>query len=131
MTDGNDTIYGLWGNDTLRGGRGDDYLSGGAGSDTYLYARGDGHDRLEDSGSEHDRLVFTDIQASEVTVESDGDSVTLRVAESLAGAGDGGSVLLPGHHRGKVIDEIAFADGVSWSSAELLQRLQTPAPLAA
>jgi Ca2+-binding RTX toxin-like protein len=47
---GNDTIYGGGGADTLIGGTGNDLLSGGAGRDLFLFAAGDGQDRITDLG---------------------------------------------------------------------------------
>jgi Ca2+-binding RTX toxin-like protein len=46
---GDDTLLGGPGDDLLRGGAGSDRLSGGAGSDRFLFAGGDGHDRLLDA----------------------------------------------------------------------------------
>ena len=47
---GNDTIYGGGGADTITGGTGNDVLSGGAGKDLFLFAAGDGQDRITDLG---------------------------------------------------------------------------------
>jgi len=46
---GEDVLYGGAGADRLYGGAGDDRLEGGEGFDTYVWATGDGHDRIEDS----------------------------------------------------------------------------------
>ncbi|TKB72939.1 MAG: hypothetical protein E8D46_10695, partial [Nitrospira sp.] len=46
---GIDVLYGGAGDDRLVGDAGNDYLFGGAGFDTYVWATGDGHDRIEDS----------------------------------------------------------------------------------
>ncbi|WP_223879158.1 calcium-binding protein [Chitinimonas arctica] len=48
---GNDQFNAGQGNDTLQGGTGDDYLYGYNGDDTYLFARGDGADRIDDFGT--------------------------------------------------------------------------------
>jgi Ca2+-binding RTX toxin-like protein len=48
---GNDTITGGGGADTLIGGTGNDVLSGGAGKDLFLFAAGDGQDRVTDLAS--------------------------------------------------------------------------------
>jgi Ca2+-binding RTX toxin-like protein len=45
---GNDTLLGGAGNDTLVGGAGDDVLIGGRGADTFVFAPGDGRDRIAD-----------------------------------------------------------------------------------
>ncbi|GHF17622.1 hypothetical protein GCM10017044_10030 [Kordiimonas sediminis] len=43
---GNDIIKGGWGHDMIAGGSGDDQLFGGWGSDTFVFAAGDGYDRI-------------------------------------------------------------------------------------
>ncbi|MEH2503384.1 Ca2+-binding RTX toxin-like protein [Bradyrhizobium sp. AZCC 1578] len=55
---GNDTIYGGAGDDALSGGAGDDYLEDGAGNHTYLFARGDGNDLIDDQGSGANKLIL-------------------------------------------------------------------------
>lgn len=45
---GADSLYGGDGADTLSGGRGNDVLSGGAGNDIFLFASGDGQDKVTD-----------------------------------------------------------------------------------
>ncbi len=52
-------ITGGSGNDTIRGMGGNDILRGGAGDDTYIWALGDGHDRIQElGGGGRDRLVI-------------------------------------------------------------------------
>ena len=46
---GNDQLFGGFGNDRLSGDRGNDLVVGGAGNDTFIFSRGDGHDKLVDS----------------------------------------------------------------------------------
>ena len=48
---GSDKLYGGGGNDTIIGGTGNDTLSGGAGSDVFVFAAGDGQDRITDLGA--------------------------------------------------------------------------------
>lgn len=55
---GADTLVGGDGNDILRGGRGDDVLTGGGGADTFIFAVGDGHDRITDFTSGLDHILF-------------------------------------------------------------------------
>ncbi|WP_170419562.1 cadherin-like domain-containing protein [Ruegeria atlantica] len=45
---GDDMLFGRNGDDTLNGGIGDDILSGGNNSDTFVFASGDGRDRIVD-----------------------------------------------------------------------------------
>lgn len=66
-TDGDDTIFGFGGNDTingnlgddiLNGGIGNDFLYGGFGSDSYLFKLGDGHDVIQDTAGESDKIIL-------------------------------------------------------------------------
>ena len=128
-TSGNDTLAGQTSDDTLIGGVGNDQLDGGAGSDTYVYRNGDGNDVITDStasGGSVDKLVFTNITASRVSLLRNGDDVTLVIAPSASGATDGGSVVLKGQvngANGQGVEQIVFADGTIWSSADLLGML--------
>ncbi len=99
-----DQLYGDQGSDTLLGGAGDDYLDGGEGddillgqqgSDTYVFSKGHGHDIINEDDAMlsrgTDRIVFTDVQITEVTIEflngedlkisgyNSGDSVTIKL----------------------------------------------------
>lgn len=58
---GSDTIKGEQGNDTLRGGKGDDVLTGGAGIDTFVFADGDGADRILDYNAGEDIVDLTGV----------------------------------------------------------------------
>ncbi len=61
---GNDTLVAGAGNDVLAGGLGNDFLDGGTGNDTYLFAAGDGEDRLTNgtyNTGDIIRLTGTDI----------------------------------------------------------------------
>lgn len=114
---GNDRLDGEAGDDTLNGGAGDDTLMGGDGADTYLYARGDGDDRLTDDGdtASTDTLRFTDIASTEVTVarQANGDLVA-----SVAG---GGSVTVADYYNtaSRKIERIEFADGAFMDAGAL------------
>ncbi|WP_322414106.1 calcium-binding protein [Mesorhizobium huakuii] len=121
---GNDQIFAGDGADMLTGGKGTDSLYGGAGNDTYIYARGDGNDTIqEDSGGgPDDRLVLTGINPADVTLVRIGNDASLVIAESASGAGDGGSILLKANFdedNGQGVDKIVFADGTIWTRAEL------------
>ena len=56
---GNDTLIGGVGDDTLVGGKGNDQLWGGDGEDTFLYATGDGNDKIFDYDSTLDKIILT------------------------------------------------------------------------
>jgi Ca2+-binding RTX toxin-like protein len=58
---GNDTLSGGKGTDRLAGGIGTDVLTGGTGPDRFVFAQGDGKDRVTDLMlAEGDRLVLDD-----------------------------------------------------------------------
>lgn len=61
---GNDTLNGGVGNDILHGGTGNDTLNGGLGSDRFVFAPGDGADRITGFESQFDRI---DISAFGIT----------------------------------------------------------------
>ncbi|MGR9145680.1 calcium-binding protein (plasmid) [Rhizobium leguminosarum] len=116
---GNDTINADSGKDLITGGRGNDVINGGGDDDSYFYSRGDGTDTITEgaNGGSADKLVFTDINPGSVTLVRNGIDVTLVIAESAPGAGDGGSVLLKetlDDYYGRGIDSIVFADGTTW-----------------
>ena len=119
---GNDTLSGQNGNDTLDGGAGNDLLSGGAGDDTYLFARGGGQDTIaDDSGS--DTLQFaSDITASDVSVEQNGDGTNLIF--KVNGTADRVTVL--NARGGGRIETIKFGDGSTWGAIDILAHLDTP-----
>ena len=122
-TAGNDVIDGFNVADTIRGGKGDDSLNGQANNDTYLYARGDGNDTITewDSAGDDDRLVFTNINAGDVTLVRTGIDLKLMIAESAAGAGDVGSILLKNmldDYYARGVDKVVFADGTAWTRAD-------------
>ncbi|PDS70450.1 calcium-binding protein, partial [Rhizobium sp. L43] len=129
-TPGNDTIVGFNTADTLIGRQGNDALNGGEGNDTFRYSRGDGHDTIIEAANagSGDQLLFTDINPAAVSLVRNGIDVTIVIAESTPGAGDGGSVLLKDTlddyvYRG--VDKVVFADGTSWTRAQLRDMLLT------
>jgi Ca2+-binding RTX toxin-like protein len=121
-TSGDDTIVGFNTADTIRGGAGNDRMNGGQGDDTYIYARRDGNDTIiEDADSGHsdfDTLRFENINSSAISLVRNGIDVTLVVAESAPGAGDGGSVLLKNElddYYSRAVEKVVFADGTAWT----------------
>ena len=50
------TLTGGGGNDALAGGGGDDVLTGGTGRDTFVFAKGGGHDVITDFAEDLDRI---------------------------------------------------------------------------
>ncbi|NNH67135.1 calcium-binding protein [Rhizobium laguerreae] len=129
-TTGNDTIVGFNTADTLIGRQGNDALNGGEGNDTFHYSRGDGHDTIIEAANagSADQLLLTDINPAAVSLVRNGIDVTIVIAESAPGAGDGGSVLLKDTlddyvYRG--VEKVIFADGTSWTRAQLRDMLLT------
>jgi Ca2+-binding RTX toxin-like protein len=122
----NDTLEGTNAADTIRGGLGNDYLDGKAGADTYLFARGDGQDVLEDSSSDSsvDQLVFsgTGLTAANAIVTRLPNSTDLRIS---FGGGISDSVTLKyqvygsGNTLNYGVERVKFSDGVTWSEAQL------------
>jgi trimeric autotransporter adhesin len=72
---GNDQLDGSTGQDILIGGSGNDSLKGGTGGDVYEYSWGDGIDTIRDYDTVKtniDKLVFTNISSSEVSLYKNG-----------------------------------------------------------
>ncbi|MCC7282742.1 MAG: hypothetical protein IT556_10190, partial [Acetobacteraceae bacterium] len=63
-TEAANNLTGGAGNDILRGGAGNDVLTGGAGADTFIFARGDGTDRITDFASGVDHILFQGVDAA-------------------------------------------------------------------
>ena len=127
-TDGDDQFVGTTGEDTFYGDLGNDTFNGGNGNDTYIYSRGDGNDTITEgtTSGNYDKLVFTDINASDVSLSRDGNDLTVTIAESSLGTGDGGSVLLKSSIGGSVaagVESIVFADGTIWTESNFVQNL--------
>jgi Ca2+-binding RTX toxin-like protein len=121
-TSGNDTIIGFNTADVLQGGAGNDTLNGFNGDDTYIYTRGDGNDVITEPNGNSDKLVLHGIAPGNVSLVRDGNHVTLVIAESAPGAGDGGSIRLPdalewNYDRG--IEQILFDNGTIWTPTDL------------
>ena len=124
-TDGNDVLTGTSASGEFGGGKGDDTLNAGSGDDTYVYARGDGNDTIiEDTWNGNDTVRFVDLNPADVSLVRNGIDLTIAVAESAAGAGDGGSVLVKNtldDYYGRGIERVVFADGTAWTIAQIRQ----------
>ncbi|HEX8256063.1 MAG TPA: hypothetical protein VF589_00410 [Allosphingosinicella sp.] len=85
---GDDRLFGMRGNDRLEGRVGDDMLVGGGGTDSFVFATGQGRDRIADfdalgletvaiaGGSHFD--TFDEIMAAARSVGPDGGSTLLK-----------------------------------------------------
>ncbi|MBU1287914.1 MAG: hypothetical protein KJ871_09340 [Alphaproteobacteria bacterium] len=126
-TSGDDVIYGSHVNDTFSSSYGNDRLEGGNGSDTYIYVSGTGDDTIFDYASnilasDNDRLVFSDLNSSDIVLSRQGTSgndLVLRHAASSS------SITIEGQFWYTTlnihfyeIETIEFADGETWSTAD-------------
>ena len=109
--EGDDKLYGGTGNDLLIGDSGNDVLSGSAGNDIYRFARGFGHDVINnyDGGLErHDSIDFSDMNRSDFDIRREGNNLVLH-------SKDGKNQITVTNHffNGWQIDSIRFADGTT------------------
>jgi Ca2+-binding RTX toxin-like protein len=126
---GNDTLRGNEGNDTLIGGTGNDLVQGGLGNDTYVFAAGDGQDIVRDSisgwnsgGSDTLRFEAGITAGSVVVVQADsGNDFVLKI-----GATDQITLDQAVSDWNSRIEETRFADGTTWTYAQLLANATTP-----
>ncbi|NHZ62181.1 calcium-binding protein [Massilia genomosp. 1] len=137
---GNDTINGKAGNDTIRGGGGDDQIVGGSGNDTYLFGKGDGKDILSanngTAAGDIDTLQFdAGIAGADLQLGKSGTSLIIKIA----GGTDQLTVynflsLTSTPNPANPLQQIKFADGVSWDLARIQAELladTTPVPASA
>ena len=124
---GNDTLIAKEGNDTLVGGTGNDLLVGGGSNDTYLFNLGDGQDTIqEDSHSLGGGYGGTDvlqfgagIAPADVTVtQINGADFVL----SINGTTDKVTIKEALNNGNAVVEQVKFADGTTWTAADLLTR---------
>lgn len=117
---GDDYLWGNGGNDTLRGDKGNDYLSGGRGNDTYIFNKGDGQDfitNLDDSviGAGVDVVRFgAGILPGSVVASR----VNTDLVLSLVGTTDKVTISRHFETPDDAIDQVRFADGTVWTSAQ-------------
>jgi Ca2+-binding RTX toxin-like protein len=110
--------------DRFVGKAGNDVMLGGRGNDTYTFSTGFGSDRVIDQDStagNFDRIVFTDIRATDVDVTAAADHLTIRVKNT----NDAVDVQwLP--DAGAVIESIQFTDEV-WNVEQIQARFRPAA----
>ncbi len=128
---GADTLEGGDGNDVLEGGAGNDLLIGGLGNDRYLFNKGWSKDVIQGSlsagGADFDSLVFGEgIQRSDIAISSDGFDLLI----SRSGTSDSvrvqGFFHDPGAGTDRLIDEMRFIDGTSYSVDDIYLAQQKP-----
>ena len=121
-TSGNDSITMPQDGATVDPGAGDDSLSvTGNGSDRIIFAKGDGHDTLNNPSSGYNRndtLILTDIDPNDVQLSRSGNAMTLTVVSTgdtfTANDqfwGDGSQI--------QGLSYIQFADGTIWDRAAI------------
>jgi Ca2+-binding RTX toxin-like protein len=120
-TAGRDDVFGSGGNDSLSGGAGQDLLRGGSGNDTYRFNVGDGFDVVvEESGI--DKVLFgSGITINNVVLsrpQQDGDTTGVIIA--VAGTNDRLYI-----KAATGIESYEFADGTTWTEADLRGHLYT------
>jgi Ca2+-binding RTX toxin-like protein len=120
---GDDQLYGGAGDDILIGGTGNDRLGGGAGNDAYVFAQGDGNDIIDDgrNASTLNAIQFgagVTAQNTFITTSANG----LDIVVGFVDSSDTISIRYMKISTGNGIDQIKFADGSSWSYAEIMAR---------
>ncbi|WP_297324080.1 calcium-binding protein [Nitrosomonas sp.] len=119
--DGQDVLYGNAGNDVLDGGLGaGDTLMGDAGNDVYLFAAGDGNTTISNydtSANHNDVLRFAaGINPTGVLAARSGNDLRLTIQ------GTGEIITIQNHFisgNQYMLNAVEFADGTSWTSADL------------
>lgn len=118
---GNDRLYGDDGDDTLVGGEGSDEINGGRGNNTYVFAIGDGQDRIlnnEQTANTINTLLFkAGIREQDVVLTRNGDH--LQVMVTNASNSDGLTIERffennDAHNAYNPLQKIAFEDGAVW-----------------
>jgi Ca2+-binding RTX toxin-like protein len=122
-TTGNDSITPPANGVTIDAGQGDDYLNiSGTGSDTIIFAQGDGHDTLNNSGSgyvRNDTLSLVDSSASDVQLSRSGYALSV----SILSTGDKFTVNYEFWNSSTDygINQIKFSDGTIWDRATIVE----------
>lgn len=120
---GNDVLRGNPGNDTLVGGLGNDALNGGVGNDLYLFQRGDGIDSISDNDptvGNLDTLRFgADITQNDIKVRRNGSTLELSIKATNDLVRIQNWFLPQDEWKLEVVE---FADGSSWTMAEVVAR---------
>lgn len=109
--DGDDTLYGDQNSDTLTGGAGNDILHGGSEDDLFVFAEGQGADRIGDftaGAGSVDRLDLQAVTAVSNLTELLG-VATQAGADTVIDFGNGGTITLIGVDRSTLhVDDFVF-----------------------
>jgi Ca2+-binding RTX toxin-like protein len=121
-TTGNDTLTGTSRDNSFRGGLGNDLLLGSGGSDYYIYASGDGSDKIDDeSGSnvDIDTVWFTDINPGDITLVKSGNDLMVNITAA------GHQIELDEQYWSATanwgLEQLRFANGTTWSRDTIMQ----------
>ncbi len=82
--DGDDELNGQSGADVLDGGRGQDVTMGGDGNDWYLYRRGDGHDRIDDTIGDNGLYLVDGLTPRDASAQETGKDLIWRFSATDA-----------------------------------------------
>jgi Ca2+-binding RTX toxin-like protein len=121
-----DALFGGAGDDILIGGAGNDSLDGGSGNDTYMFGRGAGQDTISDydaaAGNVDIVRLGAGISAADVKITRDVDNLYI----SINGTTD--KLTLANWFAGEAnrIEQLVFADGVTWDVSEHAALLSIP-----
>ena len=122
---GNDTLWGGVGNDTLIGGQGNDILEGCEGDDVYIFNKGDGEDEIVDNSGTDTIKFGQGINPEDIVVKAtrgDFDGVSLEL--SIKNTDD--KITIREHFAyNNQVENIMFANGVTWSLEEISKRAHT------
>ncbi|WDE02581.1 calcium-binding protein [Thalassomonas actiniarum] len=110
---GDDLLYGEGGDDVLIGGTGNDTLYGGLGNDSYRFELGDGHDIINDHHGVNRLELGAGINKADIRLVRNNANLTL-----IAG---NDSITIRKWFDDELykLSEITFADGTSWSTADI------------
>ncbi|ERE17990.1 calcium-binding protein, partial [Pseudogulbenkiania ferrooxidans] len=120
---GNDVLISVGGSAALEGGKGNDTLKGGAGRDIYVFNLGDGSDVIINNSvnvsvsHQSEIRLGVGISVSDIVVVRAGNDVILKHV-------NGSDSILIQNWFGAVsaqVGSVIFADGTSWSSAQISQ----------
>jgi Haemolysin-type calcium binding protein related domain len=127
-TSGNDYINAPADGVTIDPGRGDDTVNlTGTGADLIEFAKGDGHDTLDNGGSgyqRNDTLDLTNLLPSEVQLAR----TDYKLIVSVPSTGDSVTVLWQFYNGGGSvygINNVKFADGTVWDRSAIANSVQT------
>ncbi len=127
-TDVGESIVGSELDDNFDSGAGNDHITGDLGSDTYYWSKGDGSDTISESDNsltDVDRLVLTDVKISDVIMSRAGDTFQIVIKEtgeviSVSGQFRNMDTLISeANLTGYGIEQIEFANGVVWDRQQI------------